>query len=112
MISRKTILIDLDGVLNTYNGEYDSKFIPPIRKGAFEFIETLSKNYTLKIFTTREKPLVRKWIYDNNLEKYISEISNTKEPAWLIIDDRCITFRGDYNQALKSIEAFDIWYKE
>ena len=35
---KKTILIDLDGVLNDYVGNYDKDFIPPIKAGAKEFL--------------------------------------------------------------------------
>ena len=31
---KKTILFDLDGVLNTYDGKYDKNNIPPIKDGA------------------------------------------------------------------------------
>jgi len=43
---KKTILVDLDGVLNTYTGKFDENFIPPIKDGAFEFIK--NKNYRKK----------------------------------------------------------------
>ena len=29
---KKTILFDLDGVLNTYDGKYDENFIPNIKE--------------------------------------------------------------------------------
>ena len=36
----KKILIDLDGVLNEYGYEkYNENYIPPIKNGAYEFIE-------------------------------------------------------------------------
>ena len=38
MTKKKTILIDLDGVLNDYVGNYDKDFIPPIKAGAKEFL--------------------------------------------------------------------------
>jgi histidinol phosphatase-like enzyme len=41
---KKTILVDLDGVLNTYNGEYDENSIPQMKDGAKEFLQNLSKN--------------------------------------------------------------------
>ena len=41
---RKTILIDLDGVLNEYTGDFDKDYIPPIKDGAKEFLENLSEN--------------------------------------------------------------------
>ena len=40
---KKTILIDLDGVLNTYTGNFDKDFIPPIKEGAFDFLKNLSE---------------------------------------------------------------------
>ena len=42
---KKTILIDLDGVLNNYVGNYNKDFIPPIKAGAKEFLSDLSKNF-------------------------------------------------------------------
>ncbi len=39
----RTLLIDLDGVLNTDTGNYDPNFIPPIREGAKEFLTALFK---------------------------------------------------------------------
>ena len=48
---KKLILIDLDGVLNTYNGNFDAEVISPMREGAYEFLEELSKNYKINIFT-------------------------------------------------------------
>ena len=37
-MSKKTILIDLDGVLNEYVGNFDKEFIPTIKQGAKEFL--------------------------------------------------------------------------
>ena len=34
---KPTILIDLDGVLNKYNGNYDKNFIPEINENAKNF---------------------------------------------------------------------------
>ena len=50
---KKKILLDLDGVLNTYSGNYDAKFIPPIKEGAIDFLQELSKSYEIIIFTVR-----------------------------------------------------------
>lgn len=57
---KRTILIDLDGVLNEYNGKFDENFIPLIKEGAKEFLESLSKNFEFKLFTTRNKILASK----------------------------------------------------
>ncbi len=42
---KRTILFDLDGVLNTYDGNYDEGYIPPIKDGAYDLIKELSKDY-------------------------------------------------------------------
>ena len=108
---KKTILIDLDGVLNEYKGNYDENYIPPIRNGAKEFIKKLSDNFKTKIFTTRPIEQASEWIEFNKLNPYISGITDKKEPAYLLIDDRCINFDGDYKKTLEQIENFKVWYR-
>ena len=108
---KKTILIDLDGVLNTYTGNYDKNIIPSMKEGAKEFLEELYQCYEIKLFTTRKIELAKKWLINNNLDKYFSDITNTKEPAWLYIDDRCIRFEGNYNKLYEDIRNFKVWYK-
>lgn len=108
---RKIILIDLDGVLNTYIGEFDKNIIPTVKDGAKEFLKDLSKNFEIKIFTTRNKLLVAKWLINNNLDKFVVDITNTKDLAWLYIDDRCINFNGNFVGLQKEIENFKPWYK-
>lgn len=108
---RLSILVDLDGVLNTYSGGFDENYIPPIKSGAEEFLAVLSQKYVVKVFTTRNRLLVSKWLMQNGLDKYVSDVTNVKEPAFLHIDDRALTFGGDYGETLKNIENFKVWYK-
>ena len=82
---KKTILIDLDGVLNTYTGNFDEKVIPPIKEGAFEFIRNLSNDYKVKIFTTRNLMLSAKWLIENNIDGYFKDITNIKLPAYIYL---------------------------
>jgi len=105
-------LVDLDGVLNAYNGHYNENFIPPIKEGAFEFIKKLAGDYKVVLFTTRNLLLATQWVLDNNLQDYIYNISNVKEPCILIIDDRAINFNGDYNDLEEKIKNFKPWYKK
>ena len=108
---KKTILLDLDGVLNTYDGDFDPDFIPQIKNGAFEFVQNLSKDYKVVIFTSRNLLLASKWILENKLDKYINNVTNTKEPSFIIIDDRCLTFCGEYNILKDKIDNFKAWFK-
>lgn len=112
MYYKKILLIDLDGVLNTYHGYFIEDSIPPILKGANKFLKVLSKNYDIKIFTTRNKLLTAKWLIENKLDKYIIDITDKKDLCWLYIDDRCLQFKGNYKELLKEIEHFKPWYKD
>ncbi len=110
MQNRKTILIDLDGVLNNYTGQYEQNFIPEIKEGAKDFIIKLSRDFDIKLFTTRNKIMACKWIIKYGLESYISDITNVKELAWLYIDDRCLKFEGDFSLLAGQIKTFKTWY--
>ena len=110
-VSKKTILIDLDGVLNTYTGNFDPNFIPPIKDGAVEFLKNLSKNYEIKLFTTRNKLLASRWLIENGIDVYFQDITNTKDVCYLYVDDRCITFDGSFTSLKNKIENFKVWFK-
>ena len=109
---QKKILIDLDGVLNEYGKEpFDEKFIPKIKSGAKEFIKELSKIGELYLFTTRNLLMSANWLIDNKLNSYFKDITNVKLPSYLYIDDRCVCFKGNYNETLKEIENFKVYWK-
>ncbi len=108
---KKTILFDLDGVLNTYDGIHDKNYIPPIKDGAYNLIKELSDDYKIVIFTARNTLIASKWIIENGLDKYVENLTNIKELSYLIIDDRSINFDGDYERLKKKIKNFEVWYK-
>ena len=108
---RKTILIDLDGVLNVYDGKYVENKLPELRQGAKEFIEELNKDYDLVLFTTRNNLKATKWLIDNKIDKYFKNVTNVKIPAYLYLDDRAIVFEGDYQNTIKQIEDFKVYWK-
>ena len=108
----KKILIDLDGVLNEYGKEkFNENYIPEIKIGAYEFIEKLSKQGELYLFTTRNLMLATKWLIKNNLDKFFKDVTNVKLSSYLYIDDRCICFKGNYNKTLEEIKNFKVYWK-
>ena len=107
---KKILLIDLDGVLNNYK-KFDENNIPEIKTGAREFLENLSKNYDIKIFTTRNRLLASKWLIENKLDNFVTDVTNVKEPAYLHIDDRCICFDGNFEQTISDINNFKVYWK-
>ena len=64
---KKTLLFDLDGVLNTYDGNYDKNFISPIKDGAYKLLKELSEDYNLS-------PSRITRIIQNGLEKVRNEL--------------------------------------
>lgn len=111
-MSKKKILIDLDGVLNNYGKDsFDENSIPEIRAGAKNFLENLSEKYELYLFTSRNLILATKWLIANNLDKYFKDVTNIKIPSYLYIDDRTVCFKGDYKQTLEDIENFKVHWQ-
>lgn len=108
---KKTILIDLDGVLNQYDGSYDKDVIPPIKYGAREFLEVLNEVFKIVIFTTRPIKLTSEWLDKNNINQYVYDITNVKIPAFLIVDDRAICYNGNYDETLNKIINFVVHWK-
>ena len=111
-MNKKTILIDLDGVFNNYDGNFDKDKIPSIKDGANEFLKNLSENFIIRIFTTRNKLLTSKWLIKNGIDNYIEDITDKKDLCWLYIDDRCICFDGEYKKLTEKIEKFKPWYRQ
>jgi len=110
---KKTLMIDLDGVLNEYDGKFNENIIPNLRAGAAEFLNKLCSlnKYELVLFTTRPEKLASKWLKDNGINHYFKEITNIKKPASIYIDDRALKFNGDYNKTLDEIENFKVYWK-
>ena len=105
---RKTIMIDLYGVLDNYTTY--TKEIPSIKDGAKDFVKELSKNYELVLFTTRSSKQATEWLKSNGIDKYFKDVTKVKSPAFIYIDDRALKFNGDYNITLKDIENFDVYW--
>ena len=110
-MKKKTLLIDLDGVLNEYKGNYDENVLPALKEGALEFLQKLCEKFELVLFSTRNLQKVTIWVEENNLQGFFSDITNVKKLSYLILDDRCVRFTGDYAKALEEIENFKVWWR-
>lgn len=91
---KKTLLIDLDGVLNTYTGNYNPDFIPPLREGAKEFLLELQEKFELVLFTTRPKKLAQQWCFDNGLIDYFVDVTNEKSRHGLLSTTDALLLTG------------------
>ena len=104
-------MIDLDGVLNMYDGKYDENKLPEVRLGAKEFLKKLNKNYDLVLFTSRNNLQTTKWLIENQMDKYFKDVTSIKIPAYIYLDDRTIRFDGNYEKTIADIEKFKVHWK-
>lgn len=116
----KTICIDFDGVIATYNGFKGRDVIGNPINGAKDATKTLKEEgYTIIIFTTRKAEDIKEWLKTNGITyDYINENPNQpkqtnmgKPIADLYLDDRAICFRGNWEWALRDIVYFEPYNK-
>ncbi len=113
---KPVILIDLDGVLNNYGldgNKYNENIIPEIKPGARAFLKKLYSlnKYNLILFTSRNLLLASKWLIENNIDMYFTNVTNVKVPAFLHIDDRAVCFNNDFDATFKDITEFKPYWK-
>jgi hypothetical protein len=111
----KTLAIDFDGVLSAYTG-WKGEMAPldPPLPGAIDFLnECLDHGFAVVIFTTRPEQLVHEWLQVHAPPEVsmVVQITNTKPPAWLYIDDRAFLFTGAY-PSIDEINSFKAWWQK
>lgn len=108
-MSKQTVCVDFDGVLNTYTGWQGEKELFKPRPGAREFLEKLSAKYTVRIHTIRNAVPVRDWLKKHGMIDLVESIGSVKPHAIAYIDDRGVRFEGDYEDALRQVERKPHW---
>src|SRR4051812_13759438 len=107
------VCVDLNGVLDLYpGGKAPDRWAPP-RPGAHAFLASLtSRGFDVVVFTTRHPAQVRRWLREHSLMEHVSAVTRRKPAAHVFIDDRAICFRGDFDETLRSVEAFKAHWEE
>jgi hypothetical protein len=107
MPERLTVCLDLDGVLNLYDGWKGADFFHPPRPGVADFLRALNdRNYRVVVFTIRWPEHVEQWLERNGLRGYVDAVTDKKPVAHVYVDDRAICFDGDFARALEQIARF------
>lgn len=104
------ICIDFDGVLNNYD-HYDENDLSTPKHGAKEFLEKLSREFTIIILSARKYPKIVRWLEQHDMIQYVADVTSVKPPARVYLDDRGIQFKGDYEKALKDIKNFKTYWE-
>jgi predicted HAD superfamily phosphohydrolase YqeG len=101
-----TIAVDFDGVLNMYDGWQGEDELFEPRPGAKEFIDELFlRGFKVVIYSTRGEHKLQPWLLKYNFNPGI-QISASKPVAICYVDDRGLTFAGDFDVTLVAIEHF------
>ena len=114
-----TICIDLDGTLAAYDGWRGPEHFGAPLPGALAALAALrARGWRIIIFTTRgDREKVRAYLErEALLFDYINENpdqpagSNPGKPfAHVYVDDRAISFRGDWSATLDAVFCFKTW---
>jgi len=111
--AEKSIFVDFDGVLATYDGNYQkNKFGEPI----YEMIDLLndlsSKGIKITVWTARsadEKEALEEWLKENNVP--CDELITNKPKFDVLVDDRVLTFNGDVTDIASQVGDFEPYWK-
>lgn len=109
------ICVDFDGVIYENKKYYGKPWIlrdGPLQ-GTLEALKYLSTRYIVYVYSTRcgsQKgyEAVKEWIKDHGLDPYVVVV-NYKPVALVYLDDRGVTFQGDWQQAIENIKRFEQW---
>ena len=101
------VCVDLNGVLDTYDGWRGAEHWDPPAAGARAFLEALGdRGCQVVVFTTRHYRGVWRWLDEHGLAHLVHDVTDRKPAADVFVDDRAVCFRGDFQAALEQIAGF------
>lgn len=117
----KTICIDIDGTICQHDGWKGEEFFGEIMQDAKEYITRLhNEGNTIIIHTGRNNnELIRKFLTSNeipfdaiNENPKLKGIERSGKPlADIYLDDRAISFNGNWKDAYEKIKSFKPWHE-
>lgn len=128
--SKPILCLDFDGVIHDYRkGWQDGTIYGEVTPGFFEWAYEARKYFKLVVYSSRSKTAVgrddmRHWLY-NKMNRWMMEVNgdgadtipdldfefaHEKPPAFLTIDDRALTFGGNWSHYdQKLLAEFKPW---
>jgi len=122
------LCLDFDGVIHSYtSGWMGAHLIPdPPLPGAIAFLRRASLAFRIVIFSSRSNQpggleAMRAWLNlfafkeDEDANEWLPQVefATEKPPAFVTIDDRALTFNGDWNAyPVDYLLAFKPWNKK
>jgi hypothetical protein len=108
---RQTICLDFDGVIHSYRSGWQGSTVipdPPIHRTK-EAVERLRRNFRVVVFSARcntqeGKQAIENWLLQHEIE--VDEVCMHKPPAIVYVDDRAVSFTGDWDETIANIHDF------
>jgi hypothetical protein len=111
MTYKPRLLVDFDKVIHRYSRGWadGTAYDPPMpgAKGGLYILE--EQGYEIVIFSTRPAAQILEWLRKYDFPRY--RVTNIKEPAVAILDDRAIRFTN-WLQACKDVAELEPIKKE
>lgn len=125
-MSKPTLCIDFDGVIHRYSKGWQNGVIyDPVMPGFFDWAVRAQEHFELVIYSSRSKDpemrsTMREWL-QSQMETWAKNkpagslaftFASEKPAAFLTIDDRAITFTGNWDMAFLNPAAllnFKTW---
>jgi len=127
-IRRPILAVDFDGVIHSYEkGWHDGTIYGSVMPYFFQWLVEAEKHFTIVIVSSRLHNIngsqeINDWLHEHwahavehgEVEGSMPPIafSTTRPPAWVTIDDRALTFKGDWfasELAPEALLAFKTW---
>jgi len=115
----KTLMIDFDGVLASYDGNFRADILGRPHPGALEAVRNyIEAGFRIVVYTTRAKDRegmlrIRDWLALNGFDALAGGdpiyVTAFKVPAVAYIDDRGWRFSGSWPSAAE-LDAFRPWW--
>ena len=113
---KKTLCLDFDGVIHSYKSGWKGASIipdPPVI-GAREAIAKLRENWKVVVYSSRSgqeggKQAMSDWFVNNDIQ--VDELCDHKPPAFIYVDDRGVTFTGNWDKLIDDVNNFIHWMK-
>lgn len=119
MKNKPILCLDFDGVIHSYTSGWQGASVisdPPV-PGAFEFIRKALDTFEVHIYSSRSHQLggisaMRDWFLVYGwLDIGLLHFPTNKPSAFITIDDRAITFTGEWPD-IETLKNFKPWNKK
>ena len=111
MTYKKTVAVDLDGVLAKYDEFRGPETIDEPIPGAKDFLKKLSAKYAVIVHTARQTETAVNWLREHDLLSHVDAVNYCqingragKPVAIAYVDDRAIRFEGVYSYVLREVD--------